>query len=162
MMPWDELVTENLKPASEISKSLDAVREQIKSGSEGQPGPSVMTLKGIEVEVARTFLAASERDLRNYSGLARLSKAVTKGVPTVTVPGEQGGSELLYIFRHPSAAADFRELKVKVVMSASMENEEMPSNSSFWQGQGESTKRHSAHAKTTKQRIHFSSSVRQE
>ena len=136
-MSWELLCEENGKAASEVSAAVDTVRQQIMTGGTGQSGPAILSVKVVEIECTRKFVAASEKELRSLTGLTRMAKAVMKGIPTVQVPGEQGGSETLYIFKHPSALADFRELKVHVKMEAQMSQEMMQKDSVFWKNQAE-------------------------
>eukprot|EP00971_Amphidinium_carterae_P351425 6492111-Amphidinium_carterae.1 len=76
------------------------------------PGPAVCVEKGLELEVCKRYIAASDKDLRDKLDCSRVGKGLLKGLQSVQLPSESGsGSEQYWLFDHPDG--NLKELLVK-------------------------------------------------
>ena len=91
--------------------------------TEAEAGPNVMNTKKVELELNRSYIAATERELRSQVGLHKKAKSALKGVPSIDIAGEKGGQETCFMFRDLDPMADLRRWKLKVTMAASCQHE---------------------------------------
>jgi hypothetical protein len=133
-MPWEELCSKNASEPG-FPTLLRAARD-IKNGvAKATFSPSeVSSSSTLEVEVSRSFVVLSEKEMRAASNLTRITKAALKGVPQLTVPAEDGsGNEVVYCFRNE--AMPFRVASVKVRLQESKAQTKMSTEQQYWAGQ---------------------------
>eukprot|EP00971_Amphidinium_carterae_P296704 5894053-Amphidinium_carterae.3 len=141
MYDWSELVTAYHDSNNPLSKTIEFVMGQVETNALAPvPGPGIETIKGMEIEVSRTYHCASDRELKHKIGERGLPKTMTQGLPSVTVPSEQGGQERVWLFKHPDH--DLREVKVKMAVMANMSSMSMTEGENMWDGHGEAFWQH--------------------
>ena len=134
-MTWEDLCRWNCVPDSDWPAQIRAARD-IKNGAAAASfTPSEVTsTSSLEVEVGRSFRVMSEKEIRQASNLPRVNKAHLKGVPTLTVPAEDGsGNEVVYCFK--DQAVPWRIATVKVKLQESKTDTSMPMDKQYWAGQ---------------------------
>eukprot|EP00971_Amphidinium_carterae_P120894 2394970-Amphidinium_carterae.2 len=99
-------------------------------------------LVGIEME--KSFHVASEKTLRQLSGLARLPKTALKKAPSFKVNGvasSTGEEETLFLFKDGSDDG-IRKAKLKIFVGANHLTEHMGASNCFYGEQGEAVQAH--------------------
>ena len=84
MLSFAELVSESQDPRSAIGQSIPAVRTKIQEKKDGEAGPKISDVKSVQLELSRSFLVASESELRSRAKTPRLPKSLTKGLPQLS------------------------------------------------------------------------------
>ena len=107
----------------------------IQEGSSGEKSGSIASHKKVELEITKSYLIATEAELRAKLHQAKIPKSVFKGVPSIHLPNENGKSELNYVFQHPFK--NMKELTVKTTLGHSADEEVMAKNTQFWEAQNE-------------------------
>eukprot|EP00971_Amphidinium_carterae_P326310 6457010-Amphidinium_carterae.1 len=74
----------------------------------------------------------TERELKKEANVQRLSKVAMRSLPSCTLPSEQGGEELVYLFNDPSQAG--KKLHIIAEWSAKKQQVELPSYTHTGQG----------------------------
>eukprot|EP00971_Amphidinium_carterae_P348855 6490705-Amphidinium_carterae.3 len=135
---WQDLQKELSKEGSALAGSWKLARERAKIEANPLPGPSVMSVKGFELEICKVYKVLSEKDLRQHTGLNRLSKKLLNGLAVLDLPGSDGDSQATephYVFAHPDG--EHKDLKVKVIMTSNMNTTVLKSDNQMWTGQAE-------------------------
>eukprot|EP00971_Amphidinium_carterae_P349285 6490942-Amphidinium_carterae.1 len=136
-MSWQSLCDAYKDPNSELHSAIDELLKKVADNPEAElqiHGPEVGRVKAVELEVSKLLMCITEKELKAKEGLKTLPKSLIKGVPTVSIPTEDGsGTEVAYIFKHPSS--ELREARLKVVLRASMYDEDLGKNESLFSGQ---------------------------
>eukprot|EP00971_Amphidinium_carterae_P102210 2023397-Amphidinium_carterae.2 len=141
MYEWSELVAVFHDSANPLSKTIEFVMTQVaNNATDHVEGPAVEIVKGMEIEVSRTYHCASDRELKHKIGERALPKTITQGLPSVTVPSEQCGQEKVWLFKHPDH--ELREVKVKMGVMANMSSTSMHEADNMWDGHGEAFWQH--------------------
>eukprot|EP00971_Amphidinium_carterae_P327285 6458552-Amphidinium_carterae.1 len=110
-MEWDAFA-EKSKTQKDFKEQVSLVKRRLQAGIAPMKGPAVGKITGYEIEVSRLFMGASEREIKQKLSQARLNKWQTRGVPSITIPSETGGSETCYLFKHPQDDG-LREVRFK-------------------------------------------------
>eukprot|EP00971_Amphidinium_carterae_P171886 3407976-Amphidinium_carterae.3 len=120
-----------------FGKVVESAR-QVMLGKKKPPelGAHVESLTQLGVEVYRSFIAVSEKEMRRESQQTRIKKSSLKGIPSVMVPAEDGGGEMeqLFLFHDPSQP--WRKANLKVI-DAVVRNQPHMSETCLWAGQPE-------------------------
>ena len=136
-VPYDELV-ERVKKDMILKAAVMEARSAQAGASKTKLLPEeVSAVTGMSFDVERSFLVASERDMRRAAGLQRVGKLALKGLPAVTVSAEDGSGkeEVLYLFADPQSP--LRRGKLRVSLSTSHQTVKMQPCDVLWAGQGE-------------------------
>ena len=88
----------------------------------------------VSLQVERSWIILNERELRRALNVPRVTKAQTRGIPTLAVPSEDGGSEQVYVFEDDQAP--YRRARVSITYGAKSDVQEMPLQSTLFVGQG--------------------------
>ena len=84
----------------------------------------VITEQTVRMKVQRTYACATEKDMKKASGLSRIPRAAVKHLPSVTLPTENGGDEVMYIFKDDEPQ---KKLMVEVEVGTVRQKFDMPS-----------------------------------
>eukprot|EP00971_Amphidinium_carterae_P348922 6490745-Amphidinium_carterae.3 len=124
---------ENADFAAIIEKGRSALQHE---GQGCLPLPeTVSTEQAHAVQVQRSYLCLTERDIRRVVGASRLPKAILKGLPTISIPSEDGKAEELgFLFEDPEAP--FRKAILSVELKAHCNKVVMDPKNCLWDGQG--------------------------
>eukprot|EP00971_Amphidinium_carterae_P071883 1421752-Amphidinium_carterae.3 len=129
---------------AEFGKIVSSARK-VAEDTDGVPKPSqesVNTHTSHGIQIQRSYLCVTERDMRRIVGAARLPKSVLKGLVSITVPTEDSKSEeVAYLFQDPESP--FRKAVVTVDMRSTCSSPELHGEDCLFEGQG---KRYSAMA----------------
>ena len=115
---------------------VEARSAHLQGGSKDLVPEEVYAVSGISFEVERSYLVASERDMRRAAGLQRVGKTALKGLPSVTCVAEDGSGkeETLYLFE--DTTCPLRRGKLRVSMSSNHQRVKMKAADVLWCGQG--------------------------
>eukprot|EP00971_Amphidinium_carterae_P156676 3105609-Amphidinium_carterae.1 len=116
----------------------------VKAGLEtaGEP-QSVYKDVQLGLELRRSFIAVSEKELRKSASLYRLPKLPFKNIPQVKAPAEDGsGEELLYLFRDEQQPS--RRAELKMFIGIGWQRVKMSQGNQLWANQGEAMCEHLA------------------
>ena len=129
---WDGLLN---KVARDPAFKAQVEEAMLQGRPKDVPDQSVLTVQGTSVEVERSYIIMSERDLRRASGLSRIGRTQLKGLQSVQLPLEDGqqGQETCYLFKDD--ANPQRRMKIKVHMATQMESEVMKPGEVLWPDQ---------------------------
>eukprot|EP00971_Amphidinium_carterae_P333088 6467593-Amphidinium_carterae.1 len=120
-LTW-ECLLELAASSDKVREVLDSTKARQQANMNAMPGPSVHLKQGVQIQVSRKFLCATEKDLRQALGKARLTKATTKGLSSLKIPNEMGEQpELVYLFDHPDMGSS-RELTLSAVVQVDSDN----------------------------------------
>eukprot|EP00971_Amphidinium_carterae_P034693 682729-Amphidinium_carterae.1 len=123
----------------EMAKVINETREKVLSNAAALPGPCIAEAKRCEVELSKSVLALTEKDLKHALSKDRIPKSISNKLQTLVLPKEEGdGEETHYLFADP-ASGPGRQAKLKVVVSCAMEAETLPKDSIYWSGQAAAT-----------------------
>ena len=88
------------------------------------------------VEIEKSFVVLSEREMRKESGLHRIPRMSLKSLPQLTLPSQPGGGEpeVLYAFADPDQP--FRKARVKSFVGECLSETLMEPSKVFWADQG--------------------------
>eukprot|EP00971_Amphidinium_carterae_P258544 5131593-Amphidinium_carterae.1 len=119
-----------------FSKIVDEAR-QVMLGKKQPPqlgAYHVDSLTQLGVEVHRSYIAVSEKEMRRESQQTRIKKSSLKGIPSVVVPAEDGSGEMeqLFLFQDPSQP--WRKATLKVT-DAVVRNQPHMLETCLWAGQ---------------------------
>ena len=93
----------------------------------------------VGVEMERTFIVLSEKEMRREASLHRIPRISLKGIPILRMPSRVGGQEpeVLYCFRDD--ASPWRRARVKTCVAQNLQEVVMGNEHVCWSGQGETT-----------------------
>ena len=135
-MEWDTLTEEAANAKSEVCASLESVRQKLAAGDGADRGPALSECKRFEMELTRSFVVATESELKAKLKVARISKSQLKGLPCLRLPNDSGtAEEVNYVFK--DAEAPLRKLQCKVVLGLSSEQELLAKDSVYWEQQAD-------------------------
>eukprot|EP00971_Amphidinium_carterae_P350675 6491679-Amphidinium_carterae.3 len=125
---WDMFMDQKTK-SPRIAEFFDAVKQRLLVGAKQLPGPSVGSVKSVQIELSRVFHTMSEKDMRKHLAQDRVKKSQVDGIPCLSLPSDSTGMlEPTYVFSHPDAAAQ-REMRVKTILEVRTEKTELAENS---------------------------------
>ena len=134
-LSWEQLLSENGNFTSDVNSTITEVRQKIRSKAAGMQGPELCDIKEVHLECTRSYLVATEGELRTKLRQSRLSKGLLKGLPTIMLPNDAGtSSEQHFVFKNESS--DLRELKVKVVLGMNSAQTFLDRGAHYWEKQG--------------------------
>eukprot|EP00971_Amphidinium_carterae_P349141 6490863-Amphidinium_carterae.4 len=91
--------------------------------------------------IERTFLVASEKDIRKSTGVERVKREFLKSIPSITVTDALTAEpEVLYMFADPSNPC--RKAVVSTSCSTHLESQNMSKSQVLWEGQGTALQTH--------------------
>eukprot|EP00971_Amphidinium_carterae_P337333 6474085-Amphidinium_carterae.1 len=140
-LTWEEMCAssdENFKGQLSEARQAKAAHKPL------QPPQYVQQEMHVGVELEKTFHVASEKTLRQLSGLARLPKAQLKKLPSFKVSGvasSTGEEETLYLFKDGSDDG-IRKAKLKIFVGANHLIEQMSASNCYYGEQGENVQQH--------------------
>ena len=141
--PWAELSALLLKGKDPVVQAWEAARK-VKAGlaEKTYVAASVKDEKTYSMEIFRTFLIISEKELRKCAKVSKLTKEQVKGLVEMTIPCEENADKMekVFIFKDPSAP--HRKLKLSMHTGQTLEREHMKPNDHLWAQQGENTLLH--------------------
>ena len=89
----------------------------------------------VGIEIQKSFLVASEKDMRLKANLARVPKMALRGVPSIQVPKSAGGEEeTLYLFKDTEAPE--RKAVLKVFYGSVLSQRKMNPENHLYENQG--------------------------
>eukprot|EP00971_Amphidinium_carterae_P294044 5838260-Amphidinium_carterae.2 len=119
---WPVFVDEYWKNES-FQRIVNDAKAKYEQGS-GDGRETVASETSVTLEVERCFVLATERDLRKMSGLARIPKSMTKGVPQLVLPADKtqksgdDETEIHYVFA--DAENPLKRARVKSSLETSL------------------------------------------
>ena len=135
---WEALCKQLPKDAA-LRAAWQEAKQQQQQPADNKPNyepASVFQVKQYSMEIERSFLCLSLKDLKKLSGLQKIPKQALQFLPTIRAVDLEGdGEETFFIFKDPSNP--FRRCKLKMQEAHNMETEFMSPETHLWQGQGE-------------------------
>ena len=139
-MSWEALLLK-CKEDADWREVVNGAR-RVHNGAQkpSQPSESVSGLAHYTLEIEQEYIAATEKDLRHFSGLSRIPRIPLKGVPSVTIPGHVSGQkgasegEVYYLFKPEDEPV--KKAKIKMSVGHCVQHNVLPSEDFLWTGQG--------------------------
>eukprot|EP00971_Amphidinium_carterae_P352906 6492769-Amphidinium_carterae.4 len=134
-LDWQALCARHHKDKAFAGIVGDA--RQAKAGHRHKPAvdEEVVAATKVELELERSFICLSDREMRRDASVSRIPKGALKSVPQIEVPGEGGGErETVYCFKEPSEP--YRKLHVKVNIASQHTRTPMPLRNFVYAEQG--------------------------
>eukprot|EP00971_Amphidinium_carterae_P228224 4526983-Amphidinium_carterae.1 len=117
-----------------LHKHIALARDRMKQGLDPLPGGAVTKVSAVKLEVSRSFLVASEKELASESTKGKVSKSVLKNLVGLEVPAESGsGTEQVYAFQDP--AQKLRKMDLKVYVNCEVNTSFLQHDQQQWDGQ---------------------------
>eukprot|EP00971_Amphidinium_carterae_P349526 6491060-Amphidinium_carterae.2 len=136
--PWRDFVDEYWSNEHFQSMVQEAKKKYTEGSGNGRE--TVSTESTMSLEVERTYLVATERDLRRLTGLTRIPKSMTKSLPQLSLPFEKRGSdpsdgemETHFVFADDDNAV--KRARVKVTLGSTQCKAELLPTEVFRDGQ---------------------------
>eukprot|EP00971_Amphidinium_carterae_P320143 6363831-Amphidinium_carterae.1 len=136
---------------SNIGRAVPSKRVLKKTKAKFQAGAGdgrevVRSTASSQLEMQRSVILMTERDLRRLTGLTRIPKSMLKGVPQLQLPTEKPGAtaeqstEVNYVFADPDQP--WKKGIIKVSLGSSLDKEELQPAEIFRAGQAKDTQNH--------------------
>eukprot|EP00971_Amphidinium_carterae_P094936 1878449-Amphidinium_carterae.1 len=142
-LKWEDLIKQS-KDDQHLSTLLNKARS-VKAGHATKEGPpqQVLETKAVYLEVERSVVIMSEREIRKQAKVSRIPRASLKCLPSVNILADDGKtSECVYLFH--DEAAPYRKAKLKTVCGTVLQNFAMETKDGLYSGQGENIHGHVA------------------
>eukprot|EP00971_Amphidinium_carterae_P333426 6468173-Amphidinium_carterae.1 len=116
---------------------IEEARQKMLGKGKGITGPYQEVYKslGLTLELEDSFTVLTEKDMKKYAGVSRISKQQLKGIPTISLHTPESGKEkeTMYLFSDEDAPG--RKLKVKSLWGTSLESCHLRHEERLWKGQ---------------------------
>eukprot|EP00971_Amphidinium_carterae_P241141 4787429-Amphidinium_carterae.2 len=131
-IPWHELI-KRYNEEKGFQKLLKDARE-VRKGAIAAPAKTehVTTEVTWKFQLEKTCVAMTEKELKKNSSMQRLSKVALRSLPSCTLPSEQGGEELVYLFNDPTHTG--KRLHIIAEWCAKKQQVQLPSYTHLGQG----------------------------
>eukprot|EP00971_Amphidinium_carterae_P167125 3311589-Amphidinium_carterae.4 len=142
-LKWFDLISQS-QHDQQLSSVLNQARS-VKAGHSTKEGPSqeVLETKAVYLEVERSVVIMSEKEIRKQAKVSRIPRASLKGIPCMNILADDGKTyESVYLFRDESAP--YRKAKLKTVCGTVLQNFAMETKDGLYCGQGENIHGHVA------------------
>ena len=135
-MDFDRLCVESVNATSDVAASLEAVRKKMEAKESPEKGAALSECRRVELELTRSFVVATEAEIRSHLKIPRLAKSHVKGLASLQLPNDGGSQdEQHFIFKDPDSP--FRKMACKVVLATNSEYEVLGKNQVYWEQQAD-------------------------
>eukprot|EP00971_Amphidinium_carterae_P040975 804844-Amphidinium_carterae.2 len=134
-LPWPTMCKkhESERSFAALVRDAKAVRQGRKMAPKKKQ--EVLSKKLVTLDIERSFVVASEKELKRHCGASRVTKSMVQNIPKLVVPAENhNGEEQVFCFRDPSMP--LRRAVVKVQLCSELDAFEMPLESFVHDAQG--------------------------
>eukprot|EP00971_Amphidinium_carterae_P352133 6492445-Amphidinium_carterae.4 len=137
-MEWHELVEQSKSQSEPFASTLKQAREANDKGASVDDQHKCVdkdTTHALDIE--RSYIIVSEKEMRRISGQARIKRGLLKSLNSLEVPAEDASGKLETVYCFADKQNPFRRATLRITSSSTLSSTVLGHGKALWAGQGE-------------------------